>query len=68
MTNYSHSKCPNCQRTSFETVEETPKDSNFKLMFIRCDSCKTVVGVIDYFNIGNLIHKLADKLNVNLDR
>ena len=60
------SKCPSCTSTSFETAIETPKNSNFKLLFIRCSSCGTVVGVLDYYNIGALLEKLADKLGVDL--
>jgi len=66
-TNYSYSKCPKCEDSSFEMAEETPKGSGFKLMFVRCSSCKTVVGVIDYFNIGNLVQELATKLKVPLN-
>lgn len=64
---FSTSKCPHCQKSGFETILETPKDSSFKLMFVRCQWCKTVVGVLEYYNNGALIHKLAKKLNVNLD-
>lgn len=60
------SQCPKCNSTSFETVIETPKRSNFKLLFIRCEKCGTVVGVLDYYNIGALIHDFAQKLNVKL--
>jgi phage FluMu protein Com len=60
--NYSNSKCPKCERTAFETVHETPKDSNYVLQFIRCSSCKTVVGVLEYLNIGATIAELAKKL------
>lgn len=66
LTNYSGSKCPSCQSTNFEMKEETPNGSGFKLMFIRCISCKTVVGVLEYFNSGFLIKELAKKLNINL--
>lgn len=61
------SKCPNCTSTSFEVALETPKHSNFKLQFIRCSSCGTVVGVLEYYNIGMLLHKLAKKIGFNLD-
>ena len=60
------SKCPKCESTSFETAVESPKKSNFKLIFIRCASCGTVVGVTDYYNIGVLIHSFAKKLNIDL--
>lgn len=65
--NYSGSKCPKCEKTSFEVVEETPSKSNFKLEFVRCSYCKMVVGVLEYFNNGELLYKLARKLNINLD-
>lgn len=62
----SYSKCPSCTSSSFETNIETPKDSAFKLLFVRCSSCGTVVGVLDYYNIGSLLEKLGRKLGVNL--
>lgn len=63
---FSTSKCPNCQKTGFEVEIEEPKDSKFKLLFVRCQWCKTVVGVLDYYNIGKLLHVLAEKLNVKI--
>ena len=60
--------CPSCSNTNFEAVNETPVNSNYELIFIRCVSCKTVVGVLDYYNVGTLIHKLAAKLKVDLDK
>ena len=61
------SKCPRCEKTRFEVVLESPDNSNFKMQFIRCWSCKTVVGVLEYYNNGVLIQKLAKKLNINLE-
>jgi hypothetical protein len=63
----STSRCPHCQSTGFEVATESPKGSNFKVIFVRCHSCKTVVGVLEYYNSGTLIHKLAKKLNINLE-
>ncbi len=63
----SNSKCSNCQKSGFEISEEEPRGSAFKIMFIRCQWCKTVVGTTEYYNVGSLIHKLAKKLNINLD-
>lgn len=65
--NYSHSKCPKCERTQFEVAVETPLHSNFKLQFVRCSSCKTAIGVLEYLNNAALLHKLAEKLNIRLD-
>jgi len=55
-----------CGSTSFEIKENSPKGSQFKLMFVQCSSCGGVVAVMDYYNIGVLIHSLAKKLNITL--
>lgn len=62
------SRCPKCETTEFEVVNETPVNSNYELIFVRCTQCQTVVGVIDYYNVGTLIKKLAQKLKVDLDK
>jgi hypothetical protein len=63
-----HSKCPKCENTEFEVVNEKPVNSNYELIFIRCTKCFTTVGVIDYYNVGALIKKLATKLKIDLDK
>lgn len=60
------SKCPKCEWTNFECVIETPASSNYKLTFVRCSKCKTVVGVLDYTNIGSALSKIGDKLGVKI--
>lgn len=62
--NYSGSKCPKCEWSSFETVVETPTNSNFKLQFIRCSSCKTVVSTKEYYNLGALLEKILHKFGI----
>jgi excinuclease UvrABC ATPase subunit len=64
----AYSNCVKCNNSSFEMVEASPSKSNFKLMFIQCARCGGVVGVVDYYNIGNLIYKLAKKLKIDLDQ
>ncbi len=61
------SRCPKCGSTFFEMEEGKIQGSKFRLLFIQCGSCGTVVGVQELFNISNLIYKLAKKLNINLD-
>lgn len=67
MYNLNSSKCPNCQKTGFELNTENPKDSNFKINIVRCISCKTAIGVVDYHNAGILVKKLAQLFGKNLD-
>jgi hypothetical protein len=67
------STCGNCNSTRFELREHSPSGSEFKLSFVQCASCGTVVGVMDYFNIGSMLEKhekaikaIAEKLGVYL--
>jgi hypothetical protein len=68
MNDIKPSRCAKCEGTEFEVVNEIPVNSNYELIFIRCAKCQTVVGTIDYYNVGTLIKKLAEKLNVSLDK
>lgn len=55
------SRCPvsECGSTSFELKTFEPHGSSYKLSAIQCRTCGAIVGVMDYFNIGNLVHQLA---------
>ena len=66
MVNYSNSKCPKCENTSFEEVTESPLKSKIMINFIRCTSCKTVIGVRECESSAELIKSLAVKLNIKL--
>lgn len=58
------STCPKCESTIFEIRENSPRNSNFKFIFVQCASCGAVVGAMDYFNIGTMLQALATKLNL----
>ena len=62
------SKCTKCDNTNFEVKIVDPAESNFKFNFVQCTSCGGVVGVLDYWNIGELIHQLAEQLKVPFRR
>ena len=62
------STCTKCGNTQFELKEVSPRESSFILNFIQYTGCGGVIGVIDFYNIGELIHQLANKLNVPLNR
>ena len=53
------SKCPSCNKSNFEMVEATPKNSAFKVMFVQCALCGAVVGAMDYINPSSLIELLG---------
>lgn len=56
------SKCASCGNSSFEVQENTPAHSNYKLIFVQCAKCGAVVGVQDYYNIGNETYKIREAL------
>lgn len=68
------SSCPKCGNHTFEVKQNTPQQSRYVLLFVQCASCGTVVGVLDYYNIGaqmiqqnKAIKTLAQKLQVHVD-
>lgn len=60
------SSCPKCGNHSFELKENFPDGSKFKVNFIQCRSCGTVVGLTDYYNVPSLLEKIAEKIGVKL--
>ncbi len=64
--NMAYSKCPKCENKQFEVKLNSPANSNYQLLFVQCSSCGTVIGTMDYSNIGarlNEIEKKIDNLN-----
>jgi hypothetical protein len=59
----AYSKCPKCDDSSFEVKENSPRHSNFKLLFVQCSSCGSVIGTMDYYNIGTRISELEKKID-----
>jgi uncharacterized Zn finger protein len=60
----ARSTCVRCGNQRFEVVENEPDKARFKLMFVQCAKCGSVVGVTEYFNIGSLLNRMAEKLGV----
>jgi len=56
-------KCPKCENQDFEMAVVEPGNWRFKVMFVQCTKCKTVVGTMDYFNLSTLIHELNEKIS-----
>ena len=51
------SKCPKCSGSEFETSLESPSGAPF-WVFIRCKSCKTVVGTQNFSPLDDLRQKI----------
>lgn len=58
------SRCMKCGNGFFEVVEKEPSGSNFIVMFVQCSSCGNPIGVMDYFNIGSIVNKLEQRLEI----
>ncbi len=54
------SACPKCGNHTFELAENQPHHAHFKLWFVQCRTCGTVVGTMDYYQIGNKVRKIYD--------
>ena len=57
------SKCSSCGSYHFEMVENEPRGSNYKQMFIQCSSCGSVVGVTGFYNTSSLLDELEEKID-----
>lgn len=66
MTNYSGTKCPKCENTSFEEITDSPSKSLLMINFIRCTSCKTAIGIRECESSVKMIRELARRLNIAL--
>ena len=60
------SKCPKCENTTFEMVEEPIQNSSFKKNAIRCSHCKTVISFTDYYDTVTVLKQIADALKIRL--
>lgn len=58
------STCPKCTSTKFELKTSEIEGARFNVNLIQCASCGAVVGVVDYYNVPNLLEKLAVRLGV----
>ena len=60
------SKCPKCESTNFELKAGAPKGSKYKVMFIQCSACGSVVGVTDFYNVPSLLEIIAKRMGFKL--
>lgn len=63
--NYSHTKCPKCERTTFELVEDAPAKSGYKMWYLRCSSCHTFLQALDYYNVNVQLDDIKKKLGIS---
>ena len=56
------SKCAKCENTFFELKENAPTGAAFKVQFVQCSKCGTVVGVLEYHNTGAMVQNVERRL------
>ena len=68
------SNCPRCENTSFEVQILDIERAHFKHLCVQCARCGSVVGVLDFYNVGNMllaqnkaIRAIAEKVGVGVD-
>jgi len=54
-----------CSLFDADVLDREP-DQSFKLIFVQCSSCRGVVGVTEYYDIGQRITDLATALRIKL--
>jgi hypothetical protein len=64
IANHSGTKCPKCDNSNFELVEDFPYKAAFKMYYIRCSSCQTFLQALPFHDTNALI----DKLQADIDK
>lgn len=64
MANYSGTKCPKCEKASFELISDEPSHSNYKFWYLRCSGCKTFLAMVPYTYTNMLVQKLIDHFKI----
>ena len=62
-SNSSGTKCPKCEMSDFEIVEDFPANATYKFYYIRCRSCQTFLQAIPFNDTNNKIDVLEDIIN-----
>lgn len=65
--------CLKCNSHTFQLATLSPAGSNFKYQTVMCSSCGTVVGITDFYNIGetlrvleNMVLQIGEKLEIRM--
>lgn len=56
------SKCGSCGGTIWELSEEEPRNSKYKMWFVRCFACKVPIEATDYIYVPNQVDELQRRL------
>ncbi len=60
----AQSKCSSCGNTNFEIEYKIPLGSKYKIAFVQCSKCGTVVGIADKNDTAALLEPIYKKLGI----
>jgi hypothetical protein len=61
--NHSGTKCPKCEKSNFELVDDFPTKSAFKMYYIRCSSCKIFLQALPFHDTNRNIEIMQGDIN-----
>lgn len=61
--NQSFTKCPKCEKTQFELIQDTPLGTEYVHLFLRCAVCKTFLQMVPLSNTNVMIEQLQNDIN-----
>lgn len=65
----AESKCPRCDSRHFEVVHANNlQGTNRTILFVQCANCGSVVGVLDFINIGLQVNDLKNDFDRAVER
>lgn len=59
----SFAKCGHCNQTGTKIAEISPSGGNYKQNAICCISCSAILGVVGYYDAGQLIKNQEAQIN-----
>ncbi len=58
--------CPKCSNHLFQATQISVSGARFKYTVVNCTSCGTIVGMMDFYNIGNMLLQMGEKFGIDL--
>lgn len=62
--NSSGTKCPKCENKQFELIEDYPTNSEYKMFYMRCSSCKTFLQALPYEDTNDMLDRIIKFLKI----
>jgi uncharacterized Zn finger protein len=66
MTEEVKPRCSSCGNTTFRLVSIEIRDCQYDYNAVVCSSCGAIVPVLEAFRLSYMLHKIAEKLDVEL--